>query len=318
MQRSNPLAWASAALFFGAILLAWFVLHDFSAQEKILLSIAYGAVLSAAGFWMWQHGQRRARLIEDIPTSKIATAPQGYVELLGRAVQLPDAPLLTGLSGTPCLWYRWEVAQRGDATHTRDLVTGLFASFVYWPESSELSQYSFGIEDDTGVAVIFPHQAEIIVAHRQVWHEGDRRYIEERIMPGDALYVLGDFSTHNPGQVAFDMLDEVAAQISIWRADHPSLLRRFDTNLNGVLDADEWEAMHREAMRIAKKRAAEIQSQTQLHRITAPDLGRHFLLSTQAPELLAGHYRFWRSVGLAFFLGGGALSVWLMGWSWLR
>ena len=87
MQRSNPLAWASAALFFGAILLAWFVLHDFSAREKILLSIAYGVLLSGAGFGMWQHGQRRARLIEDIPTSKIATAPQGYVELMGRAVQ---------------------------------------------------------------------------------------------------------------------------------------------------------------------------------------------------------------------------------------
>lgn len=318
MQRADPLAWTSAALLFGAILLAWFVLHDFSVQVKILLSIAYGALLSAAGFWMWQHGQRRARLIEDIPTSKIVTAPQGYAELLGRAVQMPDTPLLTGLSGTPCLWYRWEVAQRGDATHSRDLVTGLFASLVYWPESSELSQHSFGIEDGTGIAVIFPHQAEIIVAHRQVWYEGDRRYIEERIMPGDDLYVLGDFATHNPGHAAFDMLDEVASQISVWRADHPSLLWRFDTNLNGVLDADEWEAMHRAAMRVTQKRAAEIRSLPQLHRLSAPGLGRHFLLSTRAPAHLAGHYRFWRSVGLTFFLGGGAVSVWLMGWSWLR
>ena len=318
MQRSNPLAWTSGALFFGAIFLAWVVLHDFSPQGKVLFSIAYAVLLSGAGFWMWQHGQRRARLIEDIPTSNIASAPQGYVELLGRAVQLQDAPLMTGLAGTPCLWYRWEVAQRGEATLSRDFVTSLFASLVYWPESSEVSQYSFGIEDGTGLAVIFPHQAEIIVAHRQVWYEGDRRYTEERIMPDDALYVLGDFTTHNPGQASIDMMDEVASQVSVWRADHPTLLRRFDTNLNGILDADEWEAMHHAAMRIAKKRAAEIRSQPLVHRITAPDLGRHFLLSTQPPKRLAGHYRFWRSLGLAFFLGGGAVAVWLGGLSLLR
>ena len=97
MYGSNPLGWVSGALLIGAILLAWFVLHDFSIHLKLVLSITYCALLSAAGFWMWQHGQRRARLIEDIPTSKIATAPQGYVELLGRAVQSDDTPLLTGL-----------------------------------------------------------------------------------------------------------------------------------------------------------------------------------------------------------------------------
>jgi hypothetical protein len=317
MHRSNPLGWATGALFFGAVLLVWYVLHDFPVASKFVLAIAYCVLLSIAGFWMWQHGQRRARLIEDIPTSKIATAPQGYVELLGRAVELPEAPLVTGISGTPCLWYRWEIARRGDE-HSRDLVSALFARMVYWPEQSEASQYTFGIEDGTGSAMIFPYQAEIIAAHRQVWYEGDARYTEERVLPGDTLYVLGDFSTHNPGQVPFDLMNEVSAQISVWRADHPQLLRRFDANRNGTLDPDEWEAMHREALLLARQNEAEVKAQPVIHRVMVPDHDRHFLLSSRPPESLAGHYRFWRGFGLAFFLGGGALAIWLGGLTLLR
>jgi len=313
MHRSNPLGWAAGAQFLGAALLAWYVLHDFPLSSKIALGIGYCVLLSISGFWMWQHGQRRARLIEDIPTSKIATAPQGYVELLGRAVQLQDAPLLTGLSGTPCLWYRWEVARRGGETGSRDLVTTLFANAVYWPEESEASQYSFGIDDGSGVAVIFPYQAEIIAADRQVWYEGDARFTEERILPGEALYVLGDFSTHDPGQAPFDIMNEASALVSAWRADQPRLLQRFDANFNGTLDPDEWEAMHRQAFRLARKQETEIRSQPVIHRIRAPDHGRHFLLSSRPARFLAGHYRFWRSFGLGFFLGGGALVIWLLG-----
>ncbi len=313
MHRSNPLGWVTGALFFGAVLLAWYALRDFPLASKIALAIAYCILLGLAGFWMWRHGQRLARLIDDIPTSKIATAPQGYVELLGRAAELADTPLVSGISGTPCLWYRWEIARRGGG-HSHDLASTLFASMVYWPEQSEASQYTFGIEDGTGSAMIFPYQAEIIAAHRQVWHEGDTRYTEERILPGDALYVLGDFSTHNPGQAPFDMMNEVSAQISIWRADQPQLLRRFDANQNGTLDADEWEAMHREALQLARQRQADLRAQPVLHRIMAPDHGRHFLLSSRSPESLAGHYRFWRGLGLGFFLAGGALAIWLGGW----
>lgn len=312
MHRSNPLGWVNAALFLGASACVWYALHDFSFTSKIVFAAIYFSLLSLAGFWMWQHGQRRARLIEDIPTSQIATAPQGYVELLGHAVELPDAPLVRGISGTSCLWYRWEIARRGD-WDTRDLVTSFMSGVLYWPEQSESSNQCIGIEDGSGTAVIFPFGAEIIAQHRQVWYEGDARYTEERIVPGDMLYVLGDFSTHDPGQVPFDRMNEVSAQISAWRADHQSLLRRFDANRNGKLDPDEWETMHLEALRIARKKETEIQAQPVVHRIMPPEHGRQYLLSTRPPESLAGHYRFWRGTGLALFLGGGALAVWMGG-----
>jgi hypothetical protein len=314
MHRSNPLGWAAGALLFGAFALAWYALHGFPAASRISFAIGYCAIASAVGLWMWQHGQRRARLIEDIPTSKIASAPQGYVELLGRAVELEEISLVTGLSGTACLWFRCQIAERGGGVRSsHDFVTGILANFFYWPTGQEESQSCFGIDDGTGCAVVFPYSAEVVTRHRRVWYQGDVRYTEDRIMPGDTLYVLGDFSTHDPGQASFDLMNEVSAQISIWRADQATLLRRFDQNRNGVLDAAEWEAMHAEALRLAKAREAQLQAQPVVHRVMAPDPGFQYLVSSRPPAELAGHYRFWRAFGLALFFGAGSVGIWLFG-----
>lgn len=313
MHRSNPLALASGLLFLAALGLLWYVSRDFPLVSKLYFGIAYCAAASVTGFWMWQHGQRLARIIEDIPTSRIASAPQGYVELLGEAYQIEDMSLVSGISGTPCLWYRWQIARRGGSSHGNDLVATLISQTVYIPDEHEESQSCIGIQDSTGQAVIFPHGSEIIAAHRQVWHEGDARFTEERIMPGDPLYVLGDFSTHTPAEGRWDVVNEVASQLSIWQADKPSLLRRFDRNGNGVLDPDEWEMMHREAMRIAKQKQVKELAAPTVHRVMAPDNGYHFLISSKPPQKLASHYRFWRSFGLGLFLAMGALGLWLAG-----
>jgi len=313
VHRSNPLALASGLLFLSGLGLLWYVSHDFSLISKLFLSIAYCAAASLIGFWMWQHGQRLARIIEDIPTSRIASAPQGYVELLGQARELADMSLVTGLSGTACLWYRWQIARRGGEGHGNDLIATLISQTVYIPDEHEESQSCIGIQDSTGEAVIFPYGSEIIAAHRETWYEGDARFTEERIMPGDPLYVLGDFSTHTPSERPWDLVNEVASQLSIWQADIPSLLRRFDRNGNGVLDPDEWEMMHREAMRIAKHKQVKELAAPIVHRVMAPDNGYHFLISSKPPQKLASHYRFWRSFGLGLFLGMGVLGLWLAG-----
>jgi len=313
VHRSNPLALASGLLFLSGLGLLWYVSHDFSLISKLYLGIAYCAAASLIGFWMWQHGQRLARIIEDIPTSRIASAPQGYVELLGQARELADMSLVTGLSGTACLWYRWQIARRGGEGHGNDLIATLISQTVYIPDEHEESQSCIGIQDSTGEAVIFPYGSEIIAAHRETWYEGDARFTEERIMPGDPLYVLGDFSTHTPSERPWDLVNEVASQLSIWQADKPSLLRRFDRNGNGVLDPDEWEMMHREAMRIAKHKQVKELAAPIVHRVMAPDNGYHFLISSKPPQKLASHYRFWRSFGLGLFLGMGVLGLWLAG-----
>ncbi len=146
MHRSNPLALASGLLFIAGLGLLWYVSRDFPLVSKLYFGIAYCAAASVIGFWMWQHGQRLARIIEDIPTSRIASAPQGYVELLGQACELADMSLVTGLSGTPCLWYRWQIARRGGEGHGNDLVATLISHTVYIPDEHEESQSCIGVK----------------------------------------------------------------------------------------------------------------------------------------------------------------------------
>src|SRR6266542_4039224 len=67
------------------------------------------AAMSVVSFFAWIGNFRRMRQIEDIPTSKIASAAQGYVELLGRSVPIPDCPVLAPLSQLPCCWYRYTI-----------------------------------------------------------------------------------------------------------------------------------------------------------------------------------------------------------------
>jgi len=69
----------------------------------------------ALGFWVFEllrhirEAMKRwslKRFIENIPTSKIATAPMGsWVEIKGRIVMPPDQPLRAPFSNTPCAFY---------------------------------------------------------------------------------------------------------------------------------------------------------------------------------------------------------------------
>ena len=69
--------------------------------------------MSLVSFAAWIANYRRYRYIADTPTSRVASAAQGYVELLGRSAQLPDAALVTVFTGLPCVWYRYQVEAQG-------------------------------------------------------------------------------------------------------------------------------------------------------------------------------------------------------------
>ena len=72
--------------------------------------IAIGiALLSVFG---WLGSLRRWRSIRDTPTSLVASAAQGYVELIGRGKALEGLPLVSPLTGLPCLWYHYTVEEK--------------------------------------------------------------------------------------------------------------------------------------------------------------------------------------------------------------
>ncbi len=70
------------------------------------------ALIAAISLIAWMSTLRRRRAITDTPTSRIASAAQGYVELLGAGRPLDYPPLLSHLTHLPCLWYRYQVEEK--------------------------------------------------------------------------------------------------------------------------------------------------------------------------------------------------------------
>jgi len=76
-------------------------------------NIAYGFALGMTaagllGLFGWSAASRRVRIVEDSVRSKIASAAQGYVELVGVAEPTPGEPLRDPVTEAACVWYRVE------------------------------------------------------------------------------------------------------------------------------------------------------------------------------------------------------------------
>lgn len=87
------------------------LLLGFQLNSRIGWQISF-ALVGLTSFWAWYANLKRYRTVADTPTSRIASAPQGYVELVGRGQQPPGAGLLSPISGLPCLWYRYRVERK--------------------------------------------------------------------------------------------------------------------------------------------------------------------------------------------------------------
>ena len=75
------------------------------------------------------------------------------------------------------------------------------------------------------------------------------RYNEQRIEPGDPIYAIGHFTTHGGAGSRFDKDAAVGERLREWKRDQASILRRFDENGDGQIDAEEWEKARAEAER---------------------------------------------------------------------
>ncbi|MHB1054034.1 MAG: hypothetical protein ACYCZT_13365 [Thiobacillus sp.] len=64
-------------------------------------------LVGITSFWAWYANLKRCRTVADTPTSRIASAPQGYIEIVGRGKQPPGVSLVSPLTGLPCQWYRF-------------------------------------------------------------------------------------------------------------------------------------------------------------------------------------------------------------------
>lgn len=272
-----------------------FIILAVAAQAESAAVWPYAlALMSLVSFAAWIANYRRYRYIADTPTSRIASAAQGYVELLGRAAHLPDAELRTRFRQLPCVWYRYHVEEKSSdgKWSTRDA-----------GESGD----PFLLIDATGQCVVDPERAEIITSHVETWRDGDYRYTEWRLLPQDKVSALGEFSTIG-GAATLDFEGDVGALLGEWKKNQPQLRERFDLNRDNSIDAMEWALARRQAQREVERQHLEMRASSDVHVMRRPADGRLFLLTNHLPEKLIRRYQLWTAAHIVIFVGAGGLS----------
>ncbi len=257
-------------------------------------------IMSLISILAWLSALKKYRTIQNTPTSKISSAAQGYVELIGRGLStLPDMPVLGKLTHSPCLWYRYRIEHKdrdGDWNHVE----------------SGSSEDTFVLRDDSGECIIDPDHAEILTEHKQQWTSGFHRYTEWQLRKNDTLYVLGEFRTQGGSTAEFDARAEQSALLAEWKRNREALHARFDLDGDGQLNEQEWLLARRAAKREIAKKQTEVQNQSDFHIIAQPHDGKLFVISNQSPDKIARRYLYWTWGNLMVFFAGLAGVGWIV------
>jgi len=279
----------------GAQLLLLFVGLKLESRNGWLICLT---IMAAISILAWLSALNRLRTIRDTPTSRIASAAQGYVELIGRGHSFGE-PLISKLRVLPCLWYRYRVERRDSEKDWNTIDSG---------ESFD----SFILRDETGDCVVDPEQAEILTQHRDQWHEGDYRYTEWKLIEHDNLYVIGQFRTQGGSNLEFNTREELNALLAEWKKDMPALLKRFDLDNNGTLDMREWMLARSAAKREVSKMMREAQAQADINIISRPREGELFLISNLDAAKLSRRFLLWSWAHLVIFFGALSGIGWVL------
>ena len=269
---------------------------DHLGAMDLIISMVWCSGLGAAGLYWFYYGFSRQRGVADTPTSRIASAAQGYVEVFGEAFRLKGIRELFAQNGVPCLWYRRVGGMDLDA-------------------AADGTQEPFGVRDETGHAIVLPYHAYVEPVRRHTSNDAQGNvYVEDRILAGDKLYILGEFTSSEP---SFDLEKAVANKLLQWREDPHALLAQFDANRDGHIDAQEDWNMRVQALHVAQAEGeAAIAQYRAVNLIKSPEDGRAFIISTRPRASFNRRLVAWELLGLAAFItgiaGAGYLGIQLL------
>ena len=241
--------------------------------------------LSALFGWMFMMRRRRDE-ITNTPTSRIASAAQGYVKLIG--VGRPDElPLFSRRTKQPCLWYRYRQINM-------EMEGG--------EGEQDVSNASFIIDDGSGCCVVDVEGAEIMTRHKKTWYAEGFLHTEWTLLSGDTLYAFGEFRTFGGGSVDLDARRDMGELLTEWKKDKKGLLERFDLDKNGEISETEWGLARQAARREVSKMHTEARSAPDVHTLRRPSDGRRYLISNFDPKWRARRYLLWALFQLVVFL----------------
>jgi len=285
------------------------VFNQFSGGDWFLLTILIiGAGLSLMFSLRLFH---RARLIEDMPTSKIRSCTQGYVELYGTAKWMDGPEIHAPLSGQPCVWYAFTVEEY--VAHSKHK----------WRQiDNGVSDHLFILEDDTGSCVINPEDAEVTPSSSNTWYGSKRirpvthtspldilsstllqsrekyRYTEQRLDQYESLYAIGEYTSMGTSYQQ-NLKDSAAAYLRELKQDKEKLAE-YDQNQDGEIDQQEWETARQDAKRIVLEEQLSNPLPKRIHVLKKPDTKKYqpFLLSSKSESHMSRKNRIF-SAGLA-------------------
>lgn len=299
--------------------------------RPVAVAVVLLAAVAIACVWLASRTAHRLRLIADTPTSKARSAHQGYIELEGVARPMDGAPLTAPLTRLPCCWYRYRVEElqtaygpRGERRRRWRVVERGASTETFW------------LDDGTGRVAVDPEGAELRVRHKDVWRGAARvaginappsrrlpaflapdlryRFTEERINPGDPVYVLGLLKNLGVDAAVPSLADRVRETLVRWKQDRAALHARFDLNRDGRIDEREWLLARQAARREAEKaRAAQaIGAHDGVNLLGRPVVsGLPYLISTYTQRALMWRKRVHAWLYVAGSLVTGALALWL-------
>jgi hypothetical protein len=248
------------------------------------------------GVLAWTASLRRAQTIAQLPTSRIASAAQGYVEVVGRAIVHENHRIVSPVSGLPCIWYRYRLYEKDGERNG-------------WTEIDEgVSSATFDIRDGGATCTIDPDHAEVVGAEVRTTYPHGNKLVEELLHGGIPIYALGEFITLGGAGTALSAREDVNALLASWKADPVALQRRFDLNRDGQVDLQEWELARRLAQKTVEAQHRELRAQPGVNLMRAPADGRLFLISSLAPQALRRRFVLWAVFHFACALT--ALGTW--------
>ncbi|MCM2278421.1 MAG: E3 ubiquitin ligase family protein [Oligoflexia bacterium] len=230
-------------------------LSTMNAPQNLTPGVIAFLVLGAGLFFHGFRALQRKRLIENLPTSKIRSMPLGPVELAGTAVR--SSALFSPFTATPCAFFTYRIEEyRSDGKRSRWVTI----------RQGDSRGEEFAIEDETGRVRVAPEGAEVFLLPRHVFENnsdlpgaaasfltgegitpsglfglGPRlRLTESYLEPGDRIYLLGNalpLSQVRPREAKQGLLQKLRAI----RQD-PEAMARIDTDRDGQVSAEEWEA----------------------------------------------------------------------------
>lgn len=264
------------------------LLLGFKLQSALGWKISF-TLIGLSSFWAWHANLKRYRTVADTPTSRIASAPQGYIELVGRGRQPPGDGLVSPISGLPCLWYRYRV-ERKDGDRWEHVESGV-------------SHDTFGMDDGSGSVLVDPEGAEILTSRKQVSTSGGYRKTEWTLIEGETLYVVGEHVTLGGPNAVLDKKADLSSLLAEWKADRRGLLARFDTDRDGEISEEEWELARKAASDEVDRSHLDIRMKDGIHLMRRPAHGRPYLIANREVAALVRHFRLWSWAHLALLLG---------------